>query len=79
MSYGYTTIQRRHSEKWLARIANVRAFTLENGFCGKASPVDALRWAIEKLGDNLQINGERTRGRLRCNSNCWYEFDVMES
>lgn len=76
MANGYTTIQNRHSEKWLAKIVNVRAFTLENHFSGKDCPVAALRFAIERLGDNLQLSADKTRGRLRCHSNCWYEFEV---
>lgn len=76
MSFGYTTVQRRHSAKWLSRIVNVRAFTLENGFSGASCPVDALRFAVDKLGDNLQISADKAHGRLRCHSNCWYEFDI---
>lgn len=72
----YTTVQRRHSEKWLAKITRVTAFTLENNFHGKECPVSALRFAIERLGDNFQISRDKRRGRLRCHSNCWYEFEL---
>lgn len=76
MPHGYTTVQHRHSDKWLPRITNVRAFTLVNGFSGEACPVDALRFAIDRLGDNLLISKDKTTGKLHCHSNCWYEFDV---
>lgn len=76
MLKGYTTVQRRHSDKWLAKITTVKAFTLENGFRGADCPVTALRLAIDRLGDNLQLAPDKRSGRLTCHSNCWYEFDV---
>jgi hypothetical protein len=76
VSIDYTTISRKYSDKWLLRIANVRAFTLENGFNGKPCDVNAVRWCVERIGNRLQISKDRRHGRLRSHSNCWFEFEV---
>lgn len=72
------TIQARYSAKWINRITNIKAFTLSNGFCGEQCGIDALLFAIDKLGCNLQINSTQTAGRLRRHDNCWYEFEVQQ-
>ncbi len=75
MAKQFTTIQRRHSDKWLARITTIRAYTLENYFKGDLCGVDTLRRCLDN-GDNLQINADKTGGRLSRHSNCWYEFEI---
>ena len=72
----YTTVQKRHSEKWLERVTNVKAYTLNNCFSGEDCGVEALRWAIEKTDDRIQLNADKTQGRMHCHSNKWYEFKL---
>lgn len=74
------SIQKRHSEKWLARVVNLKSFSLESHFSGvavdDARAAEVLRREIAIMGKPMQVNAEKTKGRLRVHSNQWYEFDI---
>ena len=67
------TIASNRIQKFLPRFANIRCYSLDNSFTGE--PVTSLDFAV-RVGAKFQWDGA-TKGRARCHSNLWYDFDVL--
>lgn len=66
------TIAKNRIAKFLPRISNITMYSLDNGFNG--APVSNLDWAI-KMDAKFVWDGT-SKGKARCHSNLWYEFDI---
>ena len=71
------TIARNRLDKFIPRISNVRIYSLDNSFSGETAKDDAysIGWA-RKMDAKFQHDEATGKGRARCHSNLWYEFDV---
>lgn len=65
------TIAKNRVAAFLPKIANVTVYSLDNGFKGEPATIE---WAV-KLDAKFMWDG-KSKGKARCHSNLWYEFEV---